>query len=31
MNSKLKYLKQLLNKRKALISFQMDQIKNYKI
>ena len=31
MNSKIKYLKQLLNKRKALISFQMDQIKNYKI
>ena len=28
MNSRIIYLKKLLNKRKGLISFQMDQIKN---
>ena len=28
MNSRIIYLKQLLSKRKGLISFQMEQIKN---
>ena len=28
MNSRILYLKQLLKKRKGLISYQMDEIKN---
>ena len=31
MNSRILYIKQLLSKRKGLISFQMDQIKNEQI